>query len=64
MQNKLSEISASFTDRSVEEWKGELIDFLQYYFDNMSIHAMSDHTNYLQGRKEMLGEVVEFIKNN
>ena len=64
MEQKLGEIVESFTDRSLEEWKADVIPFLEKYYDDFSTHAMTDHTMYLQGQKEMLGQMIKFIKNN
>jgi len=51
------------TDSSVEEWKKDVLEFLEQYHEDFSTFAMSDHTLYLKGQKDMLGNVIEFIKN-
>ena len=41
----------------------EIIDELDRLHSNMDTHAMSDHELFLQGRKEMLGEVINYLKS-
>ena len=39
-----------------------IIEELETVRDNLSTHAMSDHVLFLKGRKEMLIEVIDYLK--
>ena len=39
-----------------------IIEELQHIHNNYSTHAMSEHGLWLQGGKELLGEVIEYLK--
>jgi hypothetical protein len=51
-------------DHSVEEWKTEVLPYLQNVFNNFSTDAMSDFSLVLQGQKAMLSAMIKFIENN
>ena len=39
-----------------------IVEELQHIHDNYSTHAMNERELWLQGGKEMLGEVIEYLK--
>ena len=51
-------------DTSVEEWKEVTLTFLRKYWYELSTEAMSGYKQYLEGRKDMLFEVVQFLERN
>ena len=42
--------------------KNEIIRVLMRYRQSMSTHAMSDHALFLQGKSEMITEVIDFME--
>ena len=51
-------------DHSVQEWKAEVLPYLQKVLDNFSTHAMSDYQLVLSGQRQMLEAMINFIKKN
>lgn len=57
-----------FDTEGVSDFEGELKDrneiirVLMRYRQSMSTHAMSDHALFLQGKSEMIDEVIEFME--
>ena len=51
-------------DHSVEEWKSEVLEYLEEVKENFSTGAMSDYSLVLSGQKEMLEAMIEFIRKN
>ncbi len=51
-------------DHSVQEWKAEVLLYLQKVSDNFSTQAMSDYQLVLSGQKQMLETMINFIKKN
>jgi len=61
---KLKDAIINAGDNSVEEYKEDILVYLINLHAGMSTEAMSEHQLWLQGRKSMLGEIIEFIKRN
>jgi len=40
----------------------EVIEELQKLYDNYSTHSMNDHALYLQGEKNMILEIIRYLK--
>lgn len=60
--NNIKDLNISLTDRSVKEYSDELLEQLEQLNNNFSTHAMSDHMVYLQGQKNMLEQLITYIK--
>ena len=56
------EVDINITDNSAKEFSQELITQLENVYNKMSTHAMSEYTLILQGKKQMLGEVINYLK--
>ena len=55
------ELDINLRDTSMQEYVEELLTELQKLYDNMSTHAMSDHKLYLNGRKDMVFDIINYI---
>lgn len=56
-----NDLNIGLTDSSAKEFAEELISELTTLNQNIDTHAMTNHTNYLRGRKDMLSEIIEYI---
>lgn len=54
----------SLPDVTVREYKEELINYLQDFYNNYSTHSMNEGAIGLGGEKEMLGKIIELINLN
>jgi len=61
---KLKDVIINANDNSVKEYKKDILTYLISFHTKMSTEAMSMYQLYLQGRKNMLNEIIEFIKRN
>jgi len=62
--SELKTVILNITDNSVKEYREEVIAYLTGFDSQMTTHAMSDYQLFLQGRKDMLEDIIQFIKNN
>ena len=61
----LGAMISNLTDYSVDEYKSELLVVLQAYLKaQKNEKAMSDYQLHINGRNEMLEEVIAFIDKN
>lgn len=51
----------NLSDNDAYEFSDELLTELKRELDVFSSHAMSDHTLFLQGQKDMLRQVVDYL---
>lgn len=58
---KISELNIGLTDTSAKEFADELLVELRSFHSNLNTHAMTDRTAYLEGRKKMLSEIIDYI---
>ncbi len=58
----LSELELNISDNSAKEFSYELLQQLKLLFNNTDTHAMSEYELYLKGRKEMLQDVITYLK--
>ena len=57
-------VITSFSDGGDADYvsKPEMIEALKEYSANFSTHAMSEYTMFLQGQKERLEDVIEWLE--
>lgn len=56
------DMNINITDNSAKEFSQELILELENVYNNMSTHAMSEYIMVLQGKKQILGEIINYLK--
>lgn len=56
------DLETNITDNSAKEFASELLAELKKYKEKFSTHAMSDRTIFLQGKLEMLSEIIGYIQ--
>ena len=58
----VSDLNINLTDNSVKEFLLEFIDQLTTLRFNFSTHAMSYRKLFLEGKREMLDEIIEYVQ--
>lgn len=57
----IKDLNISLPDTSAKEFADELLNNLSNLRDNFSTHAMSDRTIFLQGQKQMLTDIIDYL---
>jgi hypothetical protein len=64
MENKkLKETNHIFSNiGSAPDFISELVEFLEEMYENFSTHSMNESALFLQGQKDMLDQIITFLK--
>jgi hypothetical protein len=61
---KIENLDPNITDSSAKEYGMQLVENLEDVLVTFDAHAMSAYyENFLQGKKEMLSDIIKYIKN-
>lgn len=59
---EIKDLEINLTDATVRDYAKELIEQLIQLHENIDLHSMNEYGLFLQGRKEMLGEIITYIR--
>jgi hypothetical protein len=60
----LKRVVVNCHDTSVAEYKEDILEFLHAYESGFCTHAMSDYQAVLEGQKQMLSAMIDFIERS
>lgn len=58
----MTNLEVNISDNSAKEFSEQFLEQLEVWYEKQDTHAMSDYTMYLQGKKDMLFDVIEYLK--
>lgn len=61
-KTRMAHLNHSLTDNSAKEFAEELLSELKALQSGFSTHAMSDRTIFLEGKEEMLDDIISYIE--
>ncbi len=58
----ISKLDVCITDLDFYEGLSEIINNLEYVYEKYNLHSMNDTAIRLYGEKNMLGEIIKYLK--
>lgn len=58
----MTNLEVNISDNSAKEFSEQFLEQLEIWYDEQDTHAMSDYRLYLHSKKDMLFDVIEYLK--